>query len=392
MGQRAVLGRARGLVRSVLGTHRRGHRRRALARDRRIMGGFAGLAAVSFVLVGWQVASALVPPDPEYVEISVVPHKPGEVSIAIAGDTLFGDGAAAFIEAEGVEATMAGVAGMLQDADVAVVNIEAPITTLTEPLNPGAQFSYASSPESAAALAAIGVDVLQLGNNHTMDRGVAGLVDTMTIAEEAGLVTVGAGTDRAQAARPVLVRTDTLTIALVSFGEDYGAAKRSGDGLPGMVPFSVDAVIAAERNARRAGADRVVALVHWGDNYSDVNDLQRYWAGELVAAGYDAVVGSGPHVLNPVEIVDGVPVVYSLGNFVFGSPGRFAGFGRAGLGAVATVSFDANGGTLALRCIRTDNMVVGYVPRECGADESAVAATDLQGGLVWTGPTGTLPF
>ncbi|MCL2424466.1 MAG: hypothetical protein FWD11_11355, partial [Micrococcales bacterium] len=90
------------MVRRVLGTHRRGHRRRALGRDRRIMAGFAGLGAVSLGFVGWQVASALVPPDVTCTEIVVVPKNPGSLSVAIAGDTLFGDGSAGLIEAEGV--------------------------------------------------------------------------------------------------------------------------------------------------------------------------------------------------------------------------------------------------------------------------------------------------
>lgn len=367
-------------------------RRAAMRRDRRLMLAFGAVAVGSLTAAGWQVAVAGAPPKTAYTEITVTPQRAGSASVAIAGDTMFGDGASELIAAQGIAATLSGVTGMLREADVAVVNAEAPITGRTEALVSGAQYSYASPPEAADALAAAGVDVLQLGNNHSMDRGAAGLADTTTIAARAGIATVGAGADRAEAARPLLVRAGGLTVALVSFGENYGAAKRSSDTAPGMLPFSAEAVLQAERVARQAGADRVVALVHWGDNYAEVDASQRYWATELVAAGYDAVVGTGPHVLQPVEVVDGVPVVYSIGNFVLGSPGRFANFGRPGLGAVATVSFDAVGGSLSLRCISTDNTVVDYVPRECDANESATAAAELGGGLEWQASVGTLRF
>jgi len=367
-------------------------RRGAVRRDRRLTAAFGALAVGSLAFAGWHIAGTGEPPEQAYTEIQVVPKKAGVFSIAIAGDTMFGDGAAELIEAEGVVATLTGVSGLLRHADVAVVNLEAPITDRAEPFNPGALYTYASPPEAADALAAIGVTVLQLGNNHTMDRGGDGLADTIENANRVGMVTVGAGADRTEAVKPVLIRSDGFAVALVSLGEDYGAAKRSDKTAPGMVPFSADAVIQAERIARQAGADRVIALVHWGVNYEEVTETQHYWAAELSAAGYDAIIGTGSHFLHPVEVVDGVPTAYSIGNFVFGALGRFNSMGRLGLGAVATISFDADGGTLTLQCLSVNNRLVTYVPRECDAEESALAAGELQGGLVWQGSIGTLTF
>jgi hypothetical protein len=85
-----------------------------------------------------------------------------------------------------------------------------------------------------------------------------------------------------------------------------------------------------------------------------------------------------------------VPVVYSLGNFVFGERGRFGQFDQPGLGAVATLTFDAAGTALALHCLATDNTVVNYVARDCDSVESARAATVLLGNLEWQGATATL--
>lgn len=357
-----------------------------------MMAGFAVVAAASLLLAAWQASRADDPPSAAYAEIVATARQPGAASVAIAGDTMVGDAANDLIAAEGLPALLAGVEGMLRDADASVVNVEAPITARTQAYDPAARYSYASPPETAPALAAIGVDVLQLGNNHIMDRGAAGIADTTALAAGSGLATVGAGANRAEAARPIVIRTEAGVVGLVSFGEDYGRDRRAGRDSAGMVPFSAAALRQQERVARQAGADWVIALVHWGENYAEIDDAQRYWARALVEAGYDVVVGTGPHLLQPVELIDGTPVAYSIGNFVFSTQGRFASVGRMGLGAVATVTFSGDGGTLALRCIRTDNTVVGFVPRECDPTESAAAAIDLEGGLAWQGPTGTVRF
>ena len=365
----------------------------ATKRDRWLIIAFGVLIIASLMVVGWQITVTGGLDPTMYTEISATPRQPGTVSIAFAGDTMFGDGAADLIAAQGVEVTLSGVAGVFREADVAVVNMESPITSHTVTFFPGAQLAYSSPPEAADALAAIGVNVLQLGNNHAADVGSVGLADTIEIAARAGMVTVGAGLNRTEAIRPVLIRTEELTVALISFSKNYGAAKTAGDDSPGTVPFTAKALIQAERIARNAGADRVIALVHWGDNYQyEINDSQRRWADELVAAGYDVVIGTGPHILQPVEVIDGVPVVFSLGNFVFGAGGRFELFGKLGLGAVATVSFDADGGTLSLHCISTNNQIVDYVPRECNVSEAFFAQNELKGGLEWQGSIGTLHF
>ena len=69
-----------------------------------------------------------------------------------------------------------------------------------------------------------------------------------------------------------------------------------------------------------AQADLVIVSMHWGAEYYPVTERQRLLARELAAAGADLVIGHGPHVLQPVERVDGAWVAYSLGNFLFDQP------------------------------------------------------------------------
>jgi hypothetical protein len=110
----------------------------------------------------------------------------------------------------------------------------------------------------------------------------------------------------------------------------------------------------------------VAGFVHWGDNYTPINGAQRYWAQQLASAGYDLVVGGGPHFAQPIEFIGPMPVIYTIGNFVFGAPGRFAENRLPGVGVTVGVELAADGATqLAVRCLVTDNAVVDYQPRPC---------------------------
>jgi hypothetical protein len=365
--------------------------RHHLRRDRRLMAGFAAISALCVGGVGWQLAGA-APAPPDVVSRAVDPGPDGVIDLTFGGDTMLGDGAQGVIDTAGHDALLAGVAPLL-GGDATIVNAEGPITTVGSPANPGAKYSYAVHPLGAAALARAGVDVLGLGNNHAMDRGAAGLAQTQQVAKAQGLSTFGAGANRAEAMRPLLLRSPGETIAVIAFGENFGPAHRSTPTTAGMVPLSPERIERGVLTARRAGASKIVAFVHWGDNYADVNAQQRYWAGLLVDAGYDAVIGTGPHVLQPVAVLRGTPIAYSLGNLAFGAPGRFAGYGKVGIGAVAHLRWDSSGlGTLRLDCVQTDNQLDGYVARACPAEPLAAARQVLGPGVSWQQDQASVTF
>ncbi len=112
-----------------------------------------------------------------------------------------------------------------------------------------------------------------------------------------------------------------------------------------------------------------MAFVHWGVNYDGVTDEQRAAAALFADAGYDLVIGHHPHVAQEVDVVDGMPVLYSLGNLAFGTPGRFdAG---QGYGLVARTSLLADGSfEFRLACLVADNEQVEYQPEPCVSAEA----------------------
>ena len=251
------------------------------------------------------------------------------------------------------------------DADYVVANAEGPITTGTAVYDPSQRWSYAARPEAARALAAEGVSAAGLANNHTLDRGPGGLADTIAYLGAAGVATFGAGSDLEAALRPLIVDTPHGRVGVVAFGQGGGVRKNAGEGRPGVAVLTRCNAADGARRAREAGARWVVAFVHWGVNYAGVVHAQRTQAALLADAGYDLAIGHGPHVPQPVEVVGGMPVVYSLGNWVFGTPGRFTG-DAPGVGLMATTAFGPDGlEALHLHCIRTDNAEVGFQPRPC---------------------------
>jgi poly-gamma-glutamate capsule biosynthesis protein CapA/YwtB (metallophosphatase superfamily) len=309
-------------------------------------------------------------------------------TIAWLGDTLLGDAGQPLIDRYGPTWPAAHVPPP-DDADLVIANAEGPLTDHTVVFDPLQRWSYQAQPRSAGALAKIGIDAVSLANNHIMDRGPVGLFDTIANARAAGLVTFGGGATSEQARLPLMIKTDIGTIAVVGFADDSGLNIARRD-RPGIRQLNPENIVEDIRLARRAGADRVVAHVQWGENYAPLEARQRALATALAAAGYDLVIGLHPHVVQPIEIIDGVPVVYSLGNYVFTTPGRFTD-AAPGYGLVLSTEFDAAGRlTLEMRCIQTDNEVVLYQPRPCDAGQARALLGSLNSKVVVRGDVAQL--
>jgi hypothetical protein len=224
-------------------------------------------------------------------------------------------------------AALAPMRRLLRGADLTVGNLESTLSTAGEPQQPGND-SFGGSPALVPVLEDAGFDALSLANNHTGDYGERALRQTVETLQQSRIRPFGAGDDVAEAAAPAVLEAHGTTYAFLGFnaiGETPPATVDSPGVLSVRMPPRTGPLVEADlarvtRAIRRAHelAEVVVVLPHWGTQYTHVPEpVQRTVARRLVAAGADLVVGGHPHWVQGVDSVDGVPVLHSLGNFVF---------------------------------------------------------------------------
>lgn len=235
------------------------------------------------------------------------------VTLMFGGDVTLTD---AYTDSVGSDRQWAFSAmGEARQVDVAMVNLEAPFTTSTTPL-PDKQFNFKAEPENVQVLKNGGIDLVTLANNHAMDYQTAGLEDTIKILDQAGIHHVGAGRTIEEARRPEILDVKGQRIAYLGYYDgDFQAA---GEGIAGTNSRQNDRV-AADIKAIRNQVDWIVVNYHWGEELAKYpGDYQMDLAHFTIDQGADLVVGHHPHVLQGAEIYKGRPIVYSLGNFIFG--------------------------------------------------------------------------
>ncbi len=209
----------------------------------------------------------------------------------------------------------AGAKSLVTGADLAICNQEIPI--LAPGQEPSGYPTFGAPYEVARATAEVGFDACTTASNHSYDKGEAGLKSTLTALADAGIASCGTAADRASGEKPCLVRTASgATVGLVT-----GAwGLNGGTQLPEWQynTFKPEAMIARAKAARAAGAEIVLGSIHAGDEYvTRPNADQLYVARLLAQSGeFDLVYGHHAHVAQPWTKINGIWVVYGLGNFV----------------------------------------------------------------------------
>jgi poly-gamma-glutamate synthesis protein (capsule biosynthesis protein) len=252
------------------------------------------------------------------------------VTIAFGGDVHFEGVIRSRLDTEG-SALLDAVAPLVRDADLAVVNLETAITERGTAANKA--YTFRAPARALDSLLAAGIDVVSAANNHGLDYGDDGLVDTLEAERTTGMPIIGIGRDDREAYAPELFRVRGQRIAVIGATQVLDDALISdwtaGPGHRGLASAKeVDRLVAEVRRAR-ARADTVVVFLHWGtEKMTCPQDRQTTLARQLVDAGADIVVGGHAHRLQGAGRLDDAFVAYGLGNFVFytqGGPGAETG-------------------------------------------------------------------
>jgi len=204
----------------------------------------------------------------------------------------------------------------LRAADLTIANLEGALSDHIKPPEERQTMFFVGNGRFVEGLQYAGIDGVSLANNHSLNFGPTGVSHTLALLSEAGIAAFGAGMDLEQARRSAVFEIQGIRFAFLGYDavSYYYAADQDRAGTAPADPALIAADIAAARNQ----ADVVVPYFHWGVEYThQANRIQEDLARHAVEAGADLVLGNHPHWVQGLEYYQGVPIVYSMGNFVF---------------------------------------------------------------------------
>lgn len=209
---------------------------------------------------------------------------------------------------------------LMNDMDVMMLNNEYTYSRRGTPL-PGKTFTFRADPSRAKLLKVFGTDIVNLANNHVYDYGPKALLDTIAVLDKEKIAHVGAGKNIRQASEPYYFVCNGRKIAITAATQierSTNYTKEATKDTPGVLKtLNPDKFVSVIKKAKK-NSDYVIAVVHWGtEGSSDYGQDQEQLAKAFVNAGADAVIGGHTHCLQGFEMIDGVPVMYSTGNFWF---------------------------------------------------------------------------
>jgi poly-gamma-glutamate capsule biosynthesis protein CapA/YwtB (metallophosphatase superfamily) len=237
------------------------------------------------------------------------------LSFIAGGDVMLGGRAKSAIDEHGSDYPLLAVRPLLARAPIVMVNVEGPFAATAQRTD--RQYSYRVRPDLARALVGAGVNVVTLANNHLVDCGRDGVVETLETLRGVGIAAVGAGMNERAAHEPAILPAGKLRVGLLAYYWNRRCAATST--LPGSAMDQPE-VLEADIRALRDRVDRIVVTFHWGVPYERVpSEDDRAKARFAIDCGADAVIGHHPHVVQRFEVHRGRPIFYSVGNFAFGS-------------------------------------------------------------------------
>lgn len=210
---------------------------------------------------------------------------------------------------------------LFQAADLAMVNLECPVTVRGE--RKSKPFNFRMHPRYLSSLVTAGIDLVNIANNHIFDYDSVGLFDTIRFLDSVGVMHVGAGRNREEAHRPAVIDLKGMRIGFLGYygGGESPAATTTG---PGVAPRRIDVIRSDIKHlVKDLHADCVIVNLHWGKEKSEIpEEPQVRMAHQIIDAGASVVIGHHPHVLQGIERHGSGVIAYSLGNLVFGGNSR----------------------------------------------------------------------
>lgn len=209
---------------------------------------------------------------------------------------------------------------LFNSADLQIVNLEAPVSNSISKIPKTGPHLKSDKDSITEVLKKLKIDVVTLANNHILDFGESGLKDTISYCHSLGIKTVGAGKNLEEAAKTLYLDTAEGKIAIINIAENEwaSASQKSAGANPMDIIENIHQIKEAKQNA-----DFVLVILHGGNEHNPYPSPRMVKQYRFYAeCGADAIIGHHTHCINGHELYKGVPIFYSLGNFLFTTPKR----------------------------------------------------------------------
>ena len=243
----------------------------------------------------------------------------GNVSIAITGDVMFARNMPGVLSAD--SSPFSGVSNVTSNVDLLLINFENAATSSENAVK--GDVPLKCDPRYVPLAKGNNNTIASLANNHAFDYGIDGMKDTIENLKNAGITPIGAGENEKTAHNAVTQEINGRNITILNYMDSDNFAEYSYDVMPyangsNLGYSAFDLADAQKQIKENNGSDLIVVYMHFGNEYSNSpNGNQVKIAHELIDSGADVVLGSHPHVTQGIEMYNGKPIFYSLGNFIF---------------------------------------------------------------------------
>lgn len=246
------------------------------------------------------------------------------LTILGVGDVCFSGRLKTVADKKGYDYFFSSFDKVIKSSDLSFLNLETCVTNIYNP-DKRKKFVFRSSPACLTAIKNAGFDAVSIANNHTVDHGKSGFIDTIKNLRNAGIYYSGGGYSIKDAYKPAVFKAKGFEIAFLAFSDVVPPGFAATEKSPGISSAKHETRMMKVVQEYSRNYDLTIVSIHWGKELSYYPTARQIrLAHNLVKNGADIVMGHHPHVVQPIEIYDGKVIIYSLGNFVF-SPGSDSG-------------------------------------------------------------------